>query len=91
MIKEWVSLSWNRVQQLMKSGVLVWIISRKFIVYHFSKQMITDTIVQVLKNNSASQGPKGKVILYADWGLQYTSQELKKLNLGTLCHSIFQP
>ena len=45
----------------------------------FSKQMVTNIMVQALKNAYASQGPKDKVILHTDLGSQYTSQDFKNL------------
>ena len=42
--------------------------------------MITDIIIQALKNAYVSQRPKDKVILHTDLGTQYTSQDFKNLN-----------
>ncbi len=55
--------------------------SKKFIGYHFSKQMTTDIIVKALKNAYVSQKTKDKIILHTDLGSQYTSQEFKALTL----------
>lgn len=41
--------------------------------------MITDIIVQALKNDYVSHSSKGKVILHNDLGSQYTSEEFKNL------------
>ena len=53
--------------------------SKKIIGYHFSKQMTTDIVVQVLIKAYASQRPQSEVILHTDLGSQYTSKELKDL------------
>lgn len=53
--------------------------SKKIIGYHFAKQIITNIIVQALKNAYVSQRPKDKVILHTDLGTQYTSQYFKNL------------
>ncbi len=53
--------------------------SKKITGYHFSKQMKTDVIIQALKNAYTSQKPKEKVILHADLGTQYTSQDFQNL------------